>query len=496
MNKNKDELQRQEQYQAAVLDCLADHRDQTGFTRRYWLHTYGCQLNENDGEKIAGQLHDMGFIPADSPRQADLIVLNTCSVRENAVDRLFGHLGQFKHLRQERPDLLIALCGCMMKQDETLDKIARSYAFVDIVFGPQDIHRLPELLYNRMTSDKKQYYVGQEDSLVEGLPIHRARRFRALTSIMFGCNNFCTYCIVPYTRGRERSRRPQDILDEVGQLVQTGYREIMLLGQNVNSYGQDQAGLADEDGLDFAGLLEACARIPDLYRIRFMTSHPKDTSMRMLEVMARYPNIERHLHLPLQSGSDRILKAMNRRYSRDQYLDIVRSARSLMPDLALSTDMIVGFPGESEDDFEQTLDLMRQVRFDSAFTFLYSPRPGTPAAKLKERIDDKTLQARFDRLVTLQNSHALAANQQRLGQEVEILVEGASRKEAHVFSGRNSQNQLVNFSIPDPSCLPAGRREADGSLSGERLEGGLARVLVDEAQTFSLKGTLTEWMDG
>ncbi|NLO36692.1 MAG: tRNA (N6-isopentenyl adenosine(37)-C2)-methylthiotransferase MiaB [Clostridiaceae bacterium] len=482
------ELERQQRYIGQIGQCLDAYRSETGFSRRYWIHTYGCQLNENDGEKIAGLLAEMGYIESGDLREADLIILNTCSVREHADDRLFGNLGRLKNLRLEKPDLVIAVCGCMMKQPEHVTRISRSFAFVDLIFGPQDIYRLPELLYHRLTEGKKQYLVGDEDTLVEGLPVHRARRFRALCSIMFGCNNFCTYCIVPYTRGRERSRQPGDILRELRQLAASGYREVMLLGQNVNSYGQD-IGDSDAAIRDFADLLQAAAHEP-FYRIRFMTSHPKDISEKLLQVMAAHPVIEPHLHLPLQSGSNRVLERMNRQYSREQYLAIVRRARQLIPGLAISTDIIVGFPGETEEDFAATLDVLEQVRFASAFTFLYSRRTGTPAAEMADPVDPAVMHERFTRLTALQDAHSLDVNRQNLGQSVEILVEGASAKQEQVFSGRTGQNQLVNFTVADPALLPAEARRPDGGIDGNRLEGGLARVRILEAKTFSLFGVL------
>jgi tRNA-2-methylthio-N6-dimethylallyladenosine synthase len=480
------ELSRQHTYLAQISQCLDAHRQETGFTRQYWLHTFGCQLNENDGEKIAGLLDEMGYLPALDMREADIIVLNTCSVREHADDRLFGHLGALKNLRRDRPDLIVAVCGCMMKQPELVARISRSFAFVDLVFGPQDIYRLPELLYYRLMENKQQIQVGEQDLLVEGLPVHRARKFRAFCSVMFGCNNFCTYCIVPYTRGRERSRLAGDVLAELRQLAQAGYREVMLLGQNVNTYGQD---LTDQPDLpDFAALLAAAAG-EGFYRVRFMTSHPKDISLRLLETMARYPAIEPHLHLPLQSGSNRILERMNRHYTRERYLEIVRAARSLMPELALSTDLIVGFPGETEDDFAATLDTLDQVRFESAFTFLFSKRTGTPASGMADQVPRAVMQERFDRLLARQNSHTLAANQRLVGRLVEVLIEGESLKQAQVMSGRNGQNQLINFVVPD-GLLPSGLHKPDGSPDGARLEGGIGQVRIDEARTFSLLGTL------
>jgi tRNA-2-methylthio-N6-dimethylallyladenosine synthase len=488
------EMRRQQQYSEQVSNCLTAFRAETGFSRRFWTQTFGCQLNENDGEKIAGQLTEMGYLPAEEIREADIIVLNTCSVREHADDRLFGHLGHMKKLKKDKPDLLIIVCGCMMKQPEHVTRIEQHYRYVDIVFGPQDIHRLPELLYHRLTEEKKQYLVGDEDTLAEGLPVRRVRHYRALCSIMFGCNNFCTYCIVPYTRGRERSRTPQNILDELRQLKESGYREVMLLGQNVNSYGRDRQ--ADQDGdfsriQDFADLLEHAADI-GFYRVRFMTSHPKDISTKLLQVIARHSNIERHLHLPLQSGSNRVLRLMNRQYTRGQYLVIVRQARQLIPDLAVTTDLIVGFPGETEEDFADTLDLMRQVRFTNAFTFLYSKRSGTPAADMPDQVEGQVMHRRFNELVDLQNEHALQSNQQWLGQVVDVLVEGASRKEEQIFSGRTSQNHLVNFTI-EPAKLPGRFLRADGLIDGAALEGSIARIRISESKTFSLGGALEGW---
>ena len=491
---NQAELQRQERYSEQVNSCVAAYRSETGFSRRYWIHTYGCQLNDNDGEKIAGLLEEMGYLPAEDIREADLVVLNTCSVREHADDRLFGNLGRVKNLRRDKPDLVIIVCGCMMKQPEHVDRIERHYAFVDLVFGPQDIYRLPEMLYHRLTDAKKQYQVGQEDTLVEGLPVRRVRRFRALCSIMYGCNNFCTYCIVPYTRGRERSRTPDDILAELRQLKEEGYREVMLLGQNVNSYGQDQEDPADGGFTrirDFADLLAAAAGL-GFYRIRFMTSHPKDISEKLLQVMADHGNVERHLHLPLQSGSNTVLKRMNRKYTREQYLAVVQKARGLMPDLAITTDLIVGFPGETEDDFEDTLDLIRQVQFTGAFTFLFSRRTGTPAAGMADQIPPDVMHRRFDELVALQNAYALQSSRQSLNRVVELLVEGASRKEEQVFSGRTTENQLVNFTIPD-GILPSSLVLPDGRVDGSALEGSIAHVRILHAKTFSMDGILEAW---
>ncbi len=483
------EIARQQNYIEQVENCQALYRNETGFARKYFIHTYGCQLNENDGERMAGLLDQMGYVLANDYREADLIILNTCSVRENADKRLFGNLGMIKNLRRDKPDLIVALCGCMMKQEEHVERVKRSFSFVDIIFGPQDIYRLPEMLYHRLSDQRRVYDVGDEDVLFEGLPIHRARRFRALCSIMFGCNNFCTYCIVPYTRGRERSRQAQTILQEIQDLAASGYKEIMLLGQNVNSYGKDLAG-TDNNPSDFAGLLAAAAKIEGLRRIRFMTSHPKDISTQLLQTIATNPVIEPHLHLPLQSGSDRILSLMNRHYTREQYINIASQARQMIPGLTISTDLIVGFPGESEADFSDTLAVMEAVRFDSAFTFQYSKRSGTPAASMPDQVPPDVVRERFSRLIDLQNSHSLASNQSVIGQTAEILIEGASETSDQIFSGRTASNRLVNFTIDPSENLPEQFRRPDGLLDGNALEGCMALVQLVKAKTFSIEGKM------
>lgn len=485
----------QDHYSAQVRTILSSQFASRSGPFLYHIITFGCQQNENDSERIAGLLDQMGGRWTDQPRQADMILLNTCSVRENADDRFFGHLGLVKNIRRDRPGLLVGLAGCLMTQEEPVAKIRQSYPFVDLVFGPQDIYRLPELLFHRLTDTRRVYEIGEDDTLVEGLPVHRARKHRALVSIMYGCNNFCTYCIVPYTRGRERSRQPDDILAEITQLVQDGYKEILLLGQNVNSYGSDLRRI-DSSQPDFADLLESIAKIPGLYRIRFMTSHPKDISDQLLAVIGRHHNIEPHLHLPLQSGSDRILKRMNRHYTQSQFIEIARKARALRPGLTISTDLIVGFPGETEEDFAETLAAMEAIRFDSAFTFQYSRRTGTPAASYPEQVDDQTVKERFGRLLALQNALALTSNKTTENQLQEILVEGRSEQDAAVFSGRTGHNRLVNFRIPESADLPAGWRLPDGSIDGNQIEGVIAEVRITKAKTFSLEGVwerLVSW---
>jgi tRNA-2-methylthio-N6-dimethylallyladenosine synthase len=485
------EMARQQYYLEQVGQCQAAHRNETGFTRKYFLMTFGCQLNENDSEKIAGLLDQMGYLQAEEIREADFILFNTCSIRENADDRLFGNLGRVKNLRRDKPDLVIALCGCMMMQESHVEKVKKSYSFVDIIFGPQDIHRLPELLYHRLNDSRRVYEVGGEDWLAEGLPIRRARRFRALISIMYGCNNFCTYCVVPYTRGRERSRLPGDVLAELRDVAQSGYPEVLLLGQNVNSYGQDLHRTATAvEPADFAGLLESAAQIGGLRRIRFMTSHPKDISDRLLEVMAAHPNIETHLHLPLQSGSDRILALMNRLYTSRHFAEVARKARQRIPGLSISTDLIVGFPGETEEDFQATLDLMQAIRFDAAFTFQYSRRAGTPAAAMADQVPPDVVKDRFGRLIDLQNRHCLESNQQQVGRSVDVLIEGTSDTADDILTGRTLDNRLVNFIIPSSVLLPADLINSQGLPDGDALEGRFAQIRLTRAKTFSLEGEM------
>lgn len=461
-----------------------------GYEFTYSIRTYGCQLNESDSEKLSGILKSLSFVPGLTD-DTDLVIYNTCSIRENAQDRLFGNLGLVKAMKRKNPRLIVAVCGCMMKQDENVEKIKRSYPFVNLIFGPQDIHRLPELLYRIRFEQKKVYDVSQTDYLADDLdiPIDRSRKFRAFVPIMYGCNNFCTYCIVPYTRGRERSRPFDQIMKEISGLSADGYKEILLLGQNVNSYGMDQERMPD-----FADLLEACARVPGIARVRFMTSHPKDLSDRVIEIMAASPTIEKHLHLPLQSGSDKILTAMNRHYTREQYVRTARLFRELVPEGTISTDIIVGFPGETEDDFEETLSLMREIRFDAAFTFQYSVRPGTPAANMADQIPQDVVTERFSRLLELQNAHCFESNVLVDGSLEEILIEGRSENAPHILSGRTMTNRLVNFTMPDNIDLPDGTHLDKGdTFDGDKLEGSLAMVRITGARPYSLEGRWESW---
>jgi len=475
-------------------DLTVSYRDEAkrrGYEFTYNIRTYGCQLNESDSEKLSGVLKTLSFVPARSD-DSDLVIFNTCSIRENAQDRLFGNLGLVKAMKRKNPAMIVAVCGCMMKQDENVEKIKKSYPFVDLIFGPQDIHRLPELLFKIRFTQKKVYEVSEIDYIADDLdlPIDRSRRFRASVPIMYGCNNFCTYCIVPYTRGRERSRPFDQIIREIHELSSEGYKEILLLGQNVNSYGRDQEGIPD-----FADLLEASAKIPGIARIRFMTSHPKDLSDRVIEIMAAHANIEKHLHLPLQSGSDSILTAMNRHYTREQYLRTARLFRSKIPEGTISTDIIVGFPGETESDFEATLTIMREIRFDAAFTFQYSVRPGTPAATMDGQIPQDVVTERFSRLLEMQNAHCYESNISVVGSLEEILIEGRSQTAPHILSGRTANNRLVNFTLPDDIDLPDGTHLVKGDLiNGDILEGFFAKVRITGARPVSLEGRWESWI--
>lgn len=480
-----EDMARQREYIDKMRQYFVEKAHGRGYPFTFSIRTYGCQLNESDSEKMSGFLKEMSLLPAttDDP---DVVIFNTCSIRENANDRLFGNLGVAKTMKLKNPALIVGVCGCMMKQDENIDKIRKSYPFVDLIFGPQDIHRIPEYFHHRIFRRKKLYEVSQTDFLVDDqdLPIDRERKFRALVPIMYGCNNFCTYCIVPYTRGRERSRPFDKIIEELHDLAGKGYKEILLLGQNVNSYGLDQPGTPD-----FGDILQAAARVPGIARVRYMTSHPKDLHERVIDIMRDEPTVEKHLHLALQSGSNTILTAMNRRYTRERFLEIANYFRSQIPQGTISTDIIVGFPGETEEDFNDTLSLMEQVRFDSAFTFQYSIRQGTPAARMEGQIDKQVVTARFQRLLDLQNNHCFSSNEKTVGKVEEVLIEGKSDTASYILSGRTLSNRLVNFRLPDNTVLPDGTLIEDAlRLDGDRLEGTLAMVRITGARPYSLEG--------
>jgi tRNA-2-methylthio-N6-dimethylallyladenosine synthase len=427
------EMAAQQQF-AKEFQALADR------PRTYHIVTYGCQMNAHDSEKLAGMLEDMGLTPAPTREEADFVLHNTCCIRDNAERKALGNVTWLKEIKKERPEMLIGVCGCMVQEPGMAEKILRQYPFVDVAFGTGNIHQLPELLYRAASTRRRTVAVPEEQStLIEGLPIRRESPFQAYVTIMYGCNNFCSYCIVPYVRGRERSRTPDDILREVEALQKQGVQEIMLLGQNVNSYGNDVPG-----GLTFPQLLRRVTET-GIPRVRFMTSHPKDLSDELIAEMAENPALCRHLHLPVQSGSNRILQAMNRRYTRENYLTKVEKIRKAAPDVGLTTDIIVAFPGETDQDFEDTMDLARTVGYDSAFTFIYSPRTGTRAADMPGRIDPALATERIERLIALQEEMTQKRFSEMIGKTESVLVTGASKRNESQITGKTSRNISVNF---------------------------------------------------
>lgn len=436
-------------------------------SKTFHITTFGCQMNEHDSEIMAGMLTEKGFSQVSDRKDADVAVINTCSIRENADKRFFGTLGQLKRRKKEEPDFLVCVCGCMMQQQHVIDTIKGKYPWVDVVFGTHNIHQFPELVDNALREKRKQIEIWPDGGeIVEGLPAKRLFACKALVNIMFGCNNFCTYCIVPYTRGRERSRRPEAIVEEVRGLVGDGVKEIMLLGQNVNSY----RGAGDTD---FADLLYRLNDIDGLARIRFMTSHPKDLSDKLIQAFKDCEKLCKNIHLPVQSGSSRVLKRMNRKYTKEQYLELVSKLRAASENITISTDIIVGFPGETEADFKETLDLVRQVRYDSAFTFLYSVRKGTPAEKFADQIPEETKHERFNRLVEQINTISAEKNAEYAGRRERVLVEGPSKSGSRTFAGRTDGFKLVNF-----------RGTSD-------MVGKFVEVEITEGKTFSLEGRVT-----
>ncbi len=432
------------------------------------VDTYGCQQNVADSQRIMGMLRDMGCGFTQDPYQADVIVVNTCAIRENAEKKVFGVVGQLVHAKERNPDLVICLCGCMAQQEAVAARIRHSYRHVDLVFGPQALWRFPELLCGVYTEKKRVFSIADEHgSIAEGLPVVRESDVRAWVSVMYGCNNFCSYCIVPYVRGRERSREPERILEEIRGLVEEGYKEITLLGQNVNSYGRDL-----DKPMDFAGLLREIDRIPGDYLIRFMTSHPKDADERLFAAMAECPHVAKQLHLPVQSGSSRVLKAMNRGYTREQYLEKVRLARAVMPELVLTSDIIIGFPGETEEEAMETVSLVEAVRYDALFTFIYSPRPGTPAARLPDPVSREEKQSWFDKLLEVQNRISGERHRAYVGETLRVLVDGGSGDGQWPLSARTHGGRLVHL-------------RGDGSLTGRyvnaRITGSNTWALFGEA---------------
>ncbi len=432
---------RQYYFMEASKELVKERCIKTGRPFTFKITTFGCQMNAKDSEKLEGILIEAGLVEAADERTADFNIYNTCTVRENANQKVYGHLGLLKSLKEKDPKRMIALCGCMMQEPDEVATVRKSYPFVDIVFGTHNIFKLAELLYRRLSGEKQVIDVWEgTDQIVEDLPAVRKYAFKSGVNIMYGCNNFCSYCIVPYVRGRERSRRPEEILSEIRALVADGVVEVMLLGQNVNSYGKTL-----ENPMTFAELLREIEKIEGLKRIRFMTSHPKDLSDELIQVMKESKKICRHLHLPLQSGSSRILKAMNRYYNKEQYLALAKKLRTEMPDLSLTTDIIVGFPGETEEDFEDTLDVVRQVQYDSAFTFIYSKRTGTVAAKMTNQVPEAEVKAHFNTLLSLVQEISSKMSSRDTGKVMEALVEEVNEKDSSLVTGRLGNNVMVHF---------------------------------------------------
>lgn len=433
--------------------------------KKFYLKTYGCQMNEHDSENIEALLLYLGFCKVEDYMEADLVLLNTCSIRENAHNKAFGMLGRLKHLKQEKKDLLVGLCGCMAQEASVVEAILRDYKWVNFVFGTHNMYQLPEIIDKAIEENKQQIEVySREGDLVEGLPVQRVTSYKAYVNIIYGCNKFCTYCIVPYTRGRERSRKKEDILNEIKSLVKDSYQEITLLGQNVNAYGKDLY-----EGYTLANLLEDIAQL-GIPRIRFTTSHPWDFTDEMVEVIGKYPNIMPSVHLPVQSGSSRILRLMGRRYTKESYLELFHKIKKTVPGVSISTDIIVGFPGEEEEDFLETLDLVHTCQYDNAFTFVFSKREGTPACRLEDHTPQKVKEERLQRLNEVVNHYFLENNRKLVGKTMPVLVEGISDKKG-MYYGYSDTNKLVNF-----------------SSSKDLTVGTIVPVQISVAKTWSLDG--------
>ena len=463
------EPERQYYYMAKAKDFVEKKSKEIGRPMTYFVKTFGCQMNARDSEKLVGILEQIGYVEG-TDEHSDFIVYNTCTVRENANNKVYGRLGYLQNYKKKNPLMKIALCGCMMQEPEVVENIKKHYKFVDIVFGTHNIFKFAEILCNNIESGSQVIDIWKDtNQIVEDLPVKRKFSFKSGVNIMFGCNNFCSYCIVPYVRGRERSREPKDIIREIERDVADGVKEVMLLGQNVNSYGKNL-----EHPISFAKLLQEIEKIEGLERIRFMTSHPKDLSDELIAVMGQSKKICRHLHLPLQSGSSRILKLMNRKYTKESYLDLVDRIRKGCPDISLTTDIIVGFPGETEEDFLETMDVVEKVGFDSAFTFIYSKRTGTPAASMENQVPEDVVKDRFDRLLKLVQQKASEASARFTGSVQKVLVEDVNEHDETMVTGRMSNNLLVHFKgTPD-------------------LIGQIVDVHLEECKGFYYIGNLSE----
>ncbi|RNA69511.1 tRNA (N6-isopentenyl adenosine(37)-C2)-methylthiotransferase MiaB [Alteribacter keqinensis] len=443
---------------------------ETGKGKKFLIRTYGCQMNEHDSENMAGILLDMGFESTASTDDADVILLNTCAIRENAENKVFGEIGHLKTMKRERPELIIGVCGCMSQEESVVNKIMQKHQQVDLIFGTHNIHRLPHLMRDAILSKEMVIEVwSKEGDIIESMPRARKGQIQGWVNIMYGCDKFCTYCIVPYTRGKERSRRPEDIIEEVRHLARNGYKEITLLGQNVNAYGKDLADM----NYGLGDLMDEIRKI-DIPRVRFTTSHPRDFDDHLIEVLAKGGNLVEHIHLPVQSGNNEVLKLMARKYTRESYIELAGRIKKAMPHASFTTDIIVGFPNETEEQFEDTLSLVKEMEYDSCFTYIYSPRDGTPAAKMEDNVPHEVKRDRLRRLNEMVNDLSAKKNKAVEGKIMEVLVEGESKKDPEVLAGRTRTNRLVNFKAPK-SCI-----------------GELIHVKITEAKTWSLNGQVVE----
>ena len=466
----EDEIKRQKSFIYKIKELNYAFANEKGHIPLACTHTYGCQQNENDTERIRGILSEAGFEFCENEEDADLVIYNTCAVRENAEQKVFGRLGILKHIKESKPEMIIGLCGCMVQQEHITKKILKIHNHIDLIFGTHALYKMPELLYEAMTKSKKQSIVdivSEDGKIAEDMPILRDCTQKAWVSVMYGCNNFCSYCIVPYVRGRERSRDSAAIIDEIKELVSLGCSEINLLGQNVNSYGKDL-----EEDIDFAKLLRLVNEIDGVERIRFMTSHPKDLSDDLIDAIAECDKVCKQLHLPVQAGNNRVLAQMNRKYTKEEYLEKIDKIKKKIPDISLSTDIIVGFPTETCEEFEDTLDVIRRVEYDNIFSFIYSRREGTPAAKYDFVLSEEQIHKNFNRLLDLQNEISKRKNDLYVGRVERVLVDGISKNNDNILSGRCDSSKIVNF-------------KGDSSLIGKYID-----VKITEAHTWSLNGEI------
>ncbi|EHS57953.1 tRNA (N6-isopentenyl adenosine(37)-C2)-methylthiotransferase MiaB [Paenibacillus sp. Aloe-11] len=468
-NHRKEKQRGKEDVQVLYDNAVPDELKHIGQGKHYIVYTFGCQMNEHDSETIKGLLEQMGYQATEDRKEADIILLNTCAIRENAEDKVFGELGHLKHLKTEKPGLLLGVCGCMSQEENVVNRIMQKHGFVDMIFGTHNIHRLPQLVKEALFSKEMVVEVwSKEGDIIENLPKKR-EGMRAWVNIMYGCDKFCTYCIVPFTRGKERSRRPEDVIAEVRDLARQGFKEITLLGQNVNAYGKDLTDM----NYRFGDLMDDMRKI-NIPRVRFTTSHPRDFDDHLVEVLGKGGNLVEHIHLPVQSGNTDILKKMNRKYTRERVLELAAKIKAAVPHVSLTTDIIVGFPGETDEQFEDTLSLVREVGYDFAYTFIYSPREGTPAASMEDNVPMEVKKERLQRLNKVVNENSLRFNSRLRGEVVEVLVEGESKNNSEVLAGRTRSNKLVHF---------------EGSKD---LIGTFVQVKITEPMTFYIKGDLVQ----